>query len=80
MVTLTANGTPDPVELHLEVDPKASHPDWLVLRGHGALDRRAIGIGSPGPTSSPQLWLDLSMRARRVGARTHTERNGEADA
>jgi polyisoprenoid-binding protein YceI len=75
MTTLTAKGNPGPVELHLEVDPNASDPDWLVLRGHGVLDRRAIGIGSPGPTSSPQLRLDLSMRARRVGARTHTERN-----
>jgi hypothetical protein len=33
MATLTANGTPGSVELHLEIEPAPSDPDWLVLRG-----------------------------------------------
>ena len=52
MTTLTANGTSGPVELFLEVDPAASSPGWLVLRGHGQLDRRGFGIGSPVSTSA----------------------------
>jgi polyisoprenoid-binding protein YceI len=51
MATLTANGTPRLVELHLEVDPKASSPDGLVLGGHGLLDRRPSGlVVRPGPS------------------------------
>jgi GrpB-like predicted nucleotidyltransferase (UPF0157 family)/polyisoprenoid-binding protein YceI len=69
MTTLTANGTAGSVELRLEVDPAAS-PDWLVLKGHGQLDRRAFGIGSPVSTFSPQMRLDLAVRARRVGEPT----------
>ena len=64
---LTAKGTAGPVELRFEVDPAASSPDWLVLRGRGLLDRRAFGIGSPVSSFSPQIWLDLAVRARRVG-------------
>ena len=67
MATLTAKGISGPVELFLEVDPAASSPDWLALRGHGQLDRQGFGIGSPVSTSSPQIWLDLAVRARRVG-------------
>jgi polyisoprenoid-binding protein YceI len=66
MATLTVNGNPGLVELRLEVDPKASGAGWLVLRGHGVLDRRAFGIGSPGSTFSPKIRLDLAMRTRRV--------------
>jgi GrpB-like predicted nucleotidyltransferase (UPF0157 family) len=71
MARLTANGTASPVELFLEVDPAASSPDWLVLRGHGHLDRRAFGISGPVATFSPQIRLDLAVRARRVGAHMH---------
>jgi hypothetical protein len=67
MATLTANGSPGLLELHTEVDPGAGGPDWLVLRGRGRLDRRAVGIGSPGSACSPQIRLDLLLRARRVG-------------
>ena len=70
MTTLTANGTSGPVELFLEVDPAASSPGWLVLRGHGQLDRRGFGTGSPVSTLSPQIRLDLAVRARRVGEPT----------
>jgi polyisoprenoid-binding protein YceI len=74
MTTLTTNGTQGLLELHLEVDPKASGAGWLVLRGHGVLDRHAFGIGGPAPTFSPQLRLDLSVRARRVqGPHPHRE-------
>src|SRR4029453_16898937 len=81
MATLTANGNPGPVELRLEVAPAASSPTWLVLRGHGLLDRRALGIGRPASTFSPQTRLDLAMRARRVGAHIHlTNRPAEVAA
>jgi hypothetical protein len=66
MATLTTSGNPGLVELRLEVDPKASSADWLVLRGHGVLDRHAFGIGSPASTFTPQIRLDLAVRARRV--------------
>lgn len=68
MATLTANGTAAAVELRVEFDPAASSPTWLVMRGRGLLDRRAFGIGRPASTFSRQLWLDLAVRARRVGA------------
>ena len=74
MATFTTNGTQGLLELHLEVDPKASDAGWLVLRGHGVLNRRAFGIGSPAPTFSPKLRVDLSVRARRVqGPHPHRE-------
>jgi polyisoprenoid-binding protein YceI len=66
MATLTANGTPALVELHLEVDPGPSEPDWLVLRGRGVLDRRGFGIARPVSTLAPQIRLELAVRARRV--------------
>jgi polyisoprenoid-binding protein YceI len=65
MATFTANGTAGLVELHLEVHPRTS-AEWLVLRGHGVLDRRAYGIGGPASTLTPQIGVDLAVRARRV--------------
>ena len=65
MATLSTNGSPGLLELHLEVDPKASSRDGLVLRGHGVLDRRAFRIGRPASTF-PKTRLDLALRARRV--------------
>jgi polyisoprenoid-binding protein YceI len=77
MATLTTNDNPGLVELHLEVDPKASSPDWLVLGGHGVLDRRAFVIGRSAWTFPPQIRLDLSVRARRVaGPHPHREERG----
>jgi len=74
MATLTPNGTPGLVELQLEVDPKASTADWLVLRGHGVLERRGVGIARPVSTRTPQIRLDLSVHARRVeGSHPHQE-------
>jgi polyisoprenoid-binding protein YceI len=74
MATLTTTGNPGLVELRVEVDPKASNADWLVLRGHGVLDRHAFGIGSPASTFTPQIRLDLAVRARRVeGPHPHRE-------
>ena len=69
MATLTTTGNPGLVELRVEVDPKASSADWLVLRGRGLLDRHAFGIASPASTF-PKIRLDLVVRARR--ARSHT--------
>jgi polyisoprenoid-binding protein YceI len=66
MATLTATGNPGLVELRLEVDPKASSVDWLVLRGHGLLDRRGFGITKPVSTFTTQIRLDLAVCARRV--------------
>jgi hypothetical protein len=74
MATLTTDGSPGLVELRLEVDPKASSAGWLVLGGHGVLDRRAFGTGSPASTFSPQIRLDLSVRASRVEDRTRSLR------
>jgi polyisoprenoid-binding protein YceI len=70
--TLTTSGTTSLVELRFEVDLKASSADWLVLRGHGVLDRRAFGIASPASTI-PRIRLDLVVRARRAGSHTHTQ-------
>jgi polyisoprenoid-binding protein YceI len=67
MATVTANGNPALLELRLEVDSAASSADWLVLQGRGLLDRRAFRMGGPGSTFSPQVRLDLAVRARRVG-------------
>ena len=72
MATLTTSGTTSLVELRLEVDPKASSADWLVLRGRGPLDRRAFGIASPASTF-PKIRLDLVVRAGRAGSHTHTQ-------
>jgi polyisoprenoid-binding protein YceI len=72
MATLTATGNPGLVELRLEVDPKASRADWLVLRGRGLLDRHAFGIASPASTF-PKIRLDLVVRARRAESHTRTQ-------
>jgi polyisoprenoid-binding protein YceI len=66
MATLTANGTPGLVELRLEVDPQASGPDWLVLRGQGVLERHRTGIARPVSTFTPQIRVDLAVHVRRV--------------
>jgi polyisoprenoid-binding protein YceI len=71
MATLTTDGTTSLVELRLEVDPEQSSRDWLVLRGHGVLDRHALGIGRP----APRIRLDLSVRARQVEG-PHQRREG----
>jgi hypothetical protein len=65
MATLIANGTPGLVELHLDVDPGASGPDRLVLRGGGVLDRRA-GVGKRASILGGRIQLHLAVRARRV--------------
>ena len=81
MAALTAIGTAGPVELRLEVDSTASSTDWLVLRGWGLLDRRALVIGSPVSTFNSQIRLELAVRARRVeDPPTHlTDLGGEID-
>jgi hypothetical protein len=70
MATLTATGTQGLVELRLEVDPRASGPDWLVLRGRGVLDRRVFGLGKGASILGPTIQLDLTVRARRVETST----------
>jgi polyisoprenoid-binding protein YceI len=71
MATLTANGTQGLVELRLEVDPEASGLDWLVLRGHGVLDRRAFRMGKRASILGPTIQLDLTVRARQVETQRH---------
>jgi polyisoprenoid-binding protein YceI len=79
MATLTARGTTALVELRLEVDPQASGPDGLELRGQGVLDRRAFGIGRQAWSVGPQIQLDLAVRANRAAIRTRIARQeGEA--
>jgi polyisoprenoid-binding protein YceI len=70
MATLTANGTQGLVELHLDVDPEASGPDWLVLRGRGVLDRRAFGMAKWASFLGPTIQLDLTVHARQVETST----------
>jgi polyisoprenoid-binding protein YceI len=77
MARFTANGTPGLVELHLEVDRGPSEPDGLVLRGRGVLDRRGFGIAGPVSALTPQIRLDLALRARRVeDPHPHREERG----
>jgi polyisoprenoid-binding protein YceI len=73
MATLTANDTPGPVELRLEVDPEQSSLDSLVLRGRGLLDRDALGTGARAWMFNRQLRLELAVRARRALANTDIE-------
>lgn len=73
MATLTANGTPALVELHLEVDPGPGEPDWLVLRGQGVLDRGA-DLARPVSTIRSQIRLALAVRARRAAGPHREER------
>jgi polyisoprenoid-binding protein YceI len=68
MATLTANGTSSLVELRLDVVPEAGDLGWLGLRGHGLLDRRALGIATPAVTCNPPIQLNLAVRARRAGS------------
>jgi polyisoprenoid-binding protein YceI len=65
MATLTANGTPGLVELHLEIEPAPGDADWLVLRGGGVLDRAAFG-GKRASILGPQVRLELAVRARKL--------------
>jgi polyisoprenoid-binding protein YceI len=80
MAILTANGTPGLVELRLEVDPVGSRPDWLVLRGRGVLDRRGFGFGQHASTLTPQIRLELTVRARRVITGTSTDRKQQEES
>jgi len=66
MATLTAHRTLGLVELRLEVDPERRHRDWLVLRGRGALDRRAFATGTRPWSLDPTIRLELAVHARRV--------------
>jgi hypothetical protein len=66
MATLTAGGGATLVELHLEVDPKASRRHVLVLRGRGVLDRRALGPGRRAWGPGPKIQLGLALHATRV--------------
>jgi hypothetical protein len=77
MATLTAHSTPGRVELGLEVDPKASGRDWLVLRGRGVLDRRAFATGKWASSFDPTIRLELAVHARRVETHPSTERRQE---
>ena len=73
MATLTAHGTHGLVELCLEVDLEQSRPGWLVLRGQGVLDRRALAVGRRAWRFDPTIRLDLAVRATRVETRTSTK-------
>jgi polyisoprenoid-binding protein YceI len=79
MATLTAPGTAALVELRLEVDPQASRPNGLEMRGRGVLERRAFAIGKRAWSFDPQIQLDLAVRAHRA-ARTRIERQEGAAA
>jgi polyisoprenoid-binding protein YceI len=70
MATLTANGIQGLVELRLDVDPEASGPHWLVLRGRGVLELRAFGMGKRASLLGPTIQLNLTVRARRVETST----------
>ena len=70
MATLTTHQTLGLVELRLEVDPKASGHDGLVLRGQGVLARRAFTIGKWASGLDPTIRLELAVRARRLA--THS--------
>jgi polyisoprenoid-binding protein YceI len=65
MATLTANGTPGLVELHLEIEPAPGDADGLVLRGGGVLDRAAFGA-KRASILGPQVLLELAVRARKL--------------
>jgi polyisoprenoid-binding protein YceI len=75
MATLTAHRTSGLVELRLEVDPKASGRDWLVLRGRGVLDRWDFATGKWASSLDPTIQLELAVHARRVETRPSTERH-----
>jgi hypothetical protein len=75
MATLTTQRTSGLVELRLEVDPKASGRDWLVLRGQGVLDRWDFATGKWASSLDPTIRLELAVHARRVETRPSTERH-----
>jgi hypothetical protein len=66
MATLTAGSGATLVELHLEVDPKASRRHVLVRRGRGVLDRRALGLGRRAWGLGPRIQLGLALHATPV--------------
>jgi hypothetical protein len=75
MANLTAaDRTPEPVELRIAVDPKQSHRDWLVLRGRGVLDRRALATGKWASSLDPTIRLELAVHARRVAIHPGAEK------
>jgi polyisoprenoid-binding protein YceI len=65
MATLTTHRALELVELHLEIEPAPSDPDWLMLRGGGVLDRAAFG-GKRASILGPQVRLELAVRARKL--------------
>jgi hypothetical protein len=67
MATLTTHRILELVELRIEVDPEHSCGDWLVLRGRGVLDRRALAIGKRAWSFDPTIRLELAVHARRAG-------------
>jgi len=73
MAILTARGRSSLVELHLEVDPKASRGGRLVLRGRGVLDRRAFGMGKRSWILDPEIQLELAVHATRVATTSSIE-------
>jgi polyisoprenoid-binding protein YceI len=76
MANLTARGVSGLVELRLEVDPKGSRQDRLMLRGRGVLDRWAFDMGKRAWIFHPRIQLDLVVHATPVEIDTSTE---EAD-
>jgi hypothetical protein len=74
MATLTAHGTHGLVELCLELDPEQSRPGWLVLRGRGVLDRRALAVKRASGLD-PTIRLELAILARRVETYPNTGRH-----
>jgi hypothetical protein len=77
MGTLTADGIAGLVELHLEVDSRASGRDWLVLRGRGMPDRRAFATGKWAVRVDPTIQLELAVRARRMETYPNSGRQEE---
>jgi hypothetical protein len=76
MATLTTHGTATLVDLRFEI--QASHPDRLVLRGRGALDRRALGLARPPSIRNQRVRLDLELHARRVVTDRSLDRQNQA--
>jgi hypothetical protein len=75
MATLGTHRTSGLVELGLEVDPKASGRDWLLVWGRGVLDRRDFATGKWASSLDPTIQLELAVHARRVETRPSTERH-----
>jgi hypothetical protein len=66
MATLTTHQTLELVELRLAVDPEPRRGGWLVLRGRGVLDRRALAAGKRAWSLDPTTRLELTVHARRT--------------